>query len=101
MNDPSVLLEPLRRVHDEIRNAVVAAAAEQSDELASIHRDEEGDTIYAIDAVSEGRLLELFRDLPRGHSFVLIAEGLHGGKTVFPPDSTEAAAAWRIVVDPV
>jgi fructose-1,6-bisphosphatase/inositol monophosphatase family enzyme len=100
MNDPSVLLEPLRRVHDEIRNAVVAAA-EQSDELASIHRDEEGDTIYAIDAVSEERLLELFRDLSREHSFVLIAEGLKGGKTVFPAGSTEAAAAWRIIVDPV
>jgi fructose-1,6-bisphosphatase/inositol monophosphatase family enzyme len=100
--DPSVLLDPLRELHTQIRDAVVEATEQQHlDSLSSIHREEDEDTIYAIDVVSEQRLLELFEKLSRQHSFVLIAEGLSGGKTVFPSGTHEADATWRIIVDPI
>jgi fructose-1,6-bisphosphatase/inositol monophosphatase family enzyme len=95
------LIQPLRQLHHRVRDAVVAATERQRlDELANIRRDEEGDTIYAIDAVSEDMLLEFFEGLSRDHSFVLIAEGLHG-PLVFPRGTSEASATWRIIVDPI
>jgi len=94
-------IQPLRQIHDRVRDAVVGATERQRlDELADIRRDDEGDTIYAIDVVSEDMLLELFEDLSRDHSFVLIAEGLHGPK-VFPHGTSESSAEWRIIVDPI
>jgi fructose-1,6-bisphosphatase/inositol monophosphatase family enzyme len=95
------LIQPLRRLHDRVRDAVIEATERQKlDELADIRRDDEGDTIYAIDVVSEDLLLELFGGLSRDHSFVLIAEGLRG-PMVFPRGSSESDAAWRIIVDPI
>jgi fructose-1,6-bisphosphatase/inositol monophosphatase family enzyme len=102
MSDVNMLLEPLRQIHDGIRGVVVAATERQQlDQLAGIARDAEGDTIYAIDAVSEARLLDSFEELGRRHSFVLIAEGLEGGHIVFPHGTDEASATWRIIVDPI
>jgi fructose-1,6-bisphosphatase/inositol monophosphatase family enzyme len=99
---PLELLEAVLRIHESIRDAVVTATEnQQPGELAGIHRDDEGDTIYAIDVVSERRLLALFEELARDHSFVLIAEGLPGGTVLLPRGSTEQAAAWRIIVDPI
>ena len=103
MNSEAVpgLVRSIRQLHHRVRDAVVAATERQRlDELSDIHRDEEGDTIYAIDAVSEGMLLEFFEGLSRDHSFVCIAEGLHGSM-VFPRGSNEASATWRIIVDPI
>lgn len=102
MIDAGDLLEPLRRIHDGIRDAVVTATERQHlDELAHVDRDNEGDTIYAVDAISEETLLELFEELARQYSFVLIAEGLDEGQMVFPQGTDEAAATWRIMVDPI
>jgi fructose-1,6-bisphosphatase/inositol monophosphatase family enzyme len=96
------LLQPLLSIHDRIRDAVVLATERQEiGDLAGVSRDEEGDTIYAIDVVSEATLLELFHDLGKQLSFVLIAEGLHGGSVVFPQGMDEAQADWRIIVDPI
>ena len=95
------LIQPLRQLHNRVRDAVVAATERQRlDELANIRRDEEGDTIYAIDVVSEDMLLEFFEGLSRDHSFVLIAEGLPG-PMVYPRGTSEASATWRIIVDPI
>ena len=102
MNNPEVLLNPLRRIHDQLRDTVVTATESRHvDQLSGVDRDPAGDTIYAIDAVSEDRLLELFEDLSRQHSFVLIAEGLHEGKRVFPRGTPESEATWRILADPI
>jgi fructose-1,6-bisphosphatase/inositol monophosphatase family enzyme len=93
----------IRELHDRIRDAVVTATERQQfDALADIDRDEDGDTIYAIDVVSEHLLIEYFQSLAtsRNESFVLIAEGLQG-PAVFPQGSPEAAAKWRIIVDPI
>lgn len=102
MRDPFPLLEPLLALHDAVRDDVLAATERQRlDELAAISREEAGDTIYAIDAVSEQVVSRFADELARQHSFVLIAEGLPGGQTVLPHGTEEADAAWRIIVDPI
>jgi hypothetical protein len=102
MIDPFPLLEPLFELHNNIREAVLAASANQRlDELAGISRDEAGDTIYAVDAVSESVLIGFFEKLARQESFILIAEGLPAGQIVFPRGTDENAARWRIIVDPI
>src|SRR4030095_105483 len=102
MPDALGLLEPLLRLHDEGRDRVLASTARQRfDELASVTREEAGDTIYAIDAVSEEVIGGFAETLGRQHSFVLVAEGLPGGQQVFPRGTDEAVATWRIIVDPI
>src|SRR5436190_18063620 len=96
------LLEPLRKLHESIRDAVVAATERQSSgDLSAVSREESSDTIYAIDVVSEDLLLSFFEELSAQHSFVLIAEGLPEGQIVFPRGIREADASFRIIVDPI
>jgi hypothetical protein len=102
MIDPLPLLSPLRELHDRIRETVVSTCSRQDAAASSaISRDAEGDTIYAIDAVAEEILIPFFERLSRKHSFVLIAEGLDGGRLVLPRGIDEAAATWRIIMDPI
>jgi fructose-1,6-bisphosphatase/inositol monophosphatase family enzyme len=102
MRDPRALLAPLLEWHGRVRDAVVAATEHQAvDALALVDRDDEGDTIYAIDVVSETVIERLAAALGREHSFVLVAEGLPGGSRSFPPGIDEHAATWRIIVDPI
>jgi len=97
------LLNPIRHLHEAIREAVVAAGeAVPTDELAQIAKEEEGDTIYAIDRVSEELLIEFFTHEVAPHTpIVLIAEGLDQGRVVLPAGAPEAEARWRIIVDPI
>ena len=98
------LLGPIRRIHERVRDAVVVecerAALEQ---LANVVDDEsEGDTIYAIDRVSEELLVELFaEEIATQAPIVLIAEGLAGGQIVLPAGASENDAVWRVIVDPI
>ena len=102
MIDPRPLLQPILEIHNIIRAAVVAATERQGlDELARVSREEAGDTIYAIDVMSEEMLLELFQKLGQQHSFVLVAEGLPEGEVVVPRGIDAAETTWRIIVDPI
>ncbi len=60
--DTKQLLRPIRRIHERVRDAVVAACEQAAvEQLAEVSDDEsEGDTIYAVDRVSEKLLVELF-----------------------------------------
>src|SRR5689334_20234812 len=72
------------------------------DELAAVVAEEAGDTIFAIDRVSEAVLLDRFAELAREWSCVLIAEGLGAtGKVVLPVGTREEDAELRIIVDPI
>ncbi len=95
--------EHVLALHLRIRNAVTAACAQQAlEELSAVAADEPGDTIYAIDKVSEELLVESFTELAqRIGPIVLIAEGLAHGKTVLPSRALEEAAVVRIIVDPI
>ena len=101
--DVRELLDPIRRLHEQIRDAVVLACERAAlEDLAGIAREEEGDTIYAIDRVSEELLIEFFeREVAPATPLVLIAEGLPGGQVVLPRGSSESEAVWRIIVDPI
>src|SRR5438128_7978748 len=95
-SDARALLEPIRRIHLEIRDAVVQACEQaeraQSDHLAGVAQEAEGDTIYAVDRISEERLITLFeREIAPIAPLVLIAEGLHGGRMVLPRGCPEEA----------
>lgn len=101
--DAGSLLEPLRLLHGQVRDAVVAACEEASLEQLSVADDsEEGDTIYAVDRVSEEVLLDFFeREIAPQTPLILIAEGIAGGKIVLPRETKEQDAVWRIIVDPI
>jgi len=94
--DVQELLEPIRAIHNRVRDAVVAACERQDvEELSGVDREAASDTIYSIDVVSEQTIQNLFEDLRRQHRFVLIGEG-------FDEDSqSDAAAEWRVIVDPI
>src|SRR5919201_1033470 len=102
-DDPLQLLAPVRRLHELIRAAVVEACERSAVEsLAQIEREEEGDTIYAVDRVSEELLVEFFeREVAVSTPLVLIGEGLPGGEVVLPHGALEADAVWRVIVDPI
>ncbi len=103
MNDTTALLAPLLRLHALIRDKVVEATERAAlEDLAEIERDDEGDTIYAVDRVSEELLIDFVeREIARAAPVVLVAEGLHGGKVILPNGTDEADAVWRIIVDPI
>lgn len=70
--------------------------------LSAIAREEAGDTIYAVDRISEEILIEFFeREIATRSPLVLIAEGLENGKIVLPRGTREEDAIWRIIVDPI
>jgi fructose-1,6-bisphosphatase/inositol monophosphatase family enzyme len=104
MPDVRVLLAPLRRLHERVRDEVVAACEQaELDDLARIEDDAPGgDTIYAVDRVSEQLLIELFEsEIAPIAPLVLIGEGLPGGSVVLPRGTTEADAVIRVIVDPI
>ncbi|HEX6384683.1 MAG TPA: inositol monophosphatase [Anaerolineae bacterium] len=103
MPDVLNLLSPIRRLHEQIRDAVVAACEQASLEaLAAIAHEEEGDTIYAVDRVSEERLVAFFeQEIAPVTPIVLIAEGLENGQFVLPDGTPESKAIWRVIVDPI
>ena len=103
MADVHALLAPIRQLHERISAAVVEACEGAAvDELAQVVKEEEGDTIFAVDRVSEELLVEVFeREVAPTAPLVLIAEGLEGGQIMLPRGLPEAEAVWRIIVDPI
>jgi fructose-1,6-bisphosphatase/inositol monophosphatase family enzyme len=103
MADVHALLAPIRRLHDRINAAVIAACeGAPVDELARVVKEEEGDTIFAVDRVSEEVLVQVFeREVAPTSPLVLIAEGLEGGQIMLPRGLPESEAVWRIIVDPI
>ncbi len=98
------LLGAIRRIHESVRDAVVREAESALvEQLAEVADDEsEGDTIYAVDRVSEELIVELFElEVAKKFPLVLIAEGIAGGRLTLPRETNEADAVWRIVVDPI
>jgi len=70
--------------------------------LSEIAKEEEGDTIYAIDRVSEELIVEYFAEtVAKETPIVIIGEGLDAGKVVLPVGALETDARWRIIIDPI
>jgi fructose-1,6-bisphosphatase/inositol monophosphatase family enzyme len=94
----------VQALHRRIRRDVVRACEPAAvSKLAGVARDEEGDTIYAIDRVAEHALVDEI-DLAmatREAPVVIVAEGLSGGEVVVPEGADRRAARWVIIVDPI
>ena len=103
MRDIRTLLDPIRRLHETIRAAVVEACERgSSGELAKVVAEEEGDTIFALDRVSEEVLIDFFeREVAPRAPVLLIAEGLSDGQITLPRGTPESDVVWRIIVDPI
>jgi fructose-1,6-bisphosphatase/inositol monophosphatase family enzyme len=102
MRDPRLLLEPILAWQGRVRDEVVAACEHrQMAALTAVDRDTPGDTIYAIDVVAEAVLERFAGTLARDHAFVLVAEGLEGGRRCYPEGRDETSVDWRIIVDPI
>ena len=102
-NDVLKLLDPVRRLHEKIRRSVVEACERaRPGELATVVSEQEGDTIFALDRVSEELLIEfLEREAALFGPLILIAEGLIDGQITLPRDTLESDVVWRIIVDPI
>ncbi len=103
MNNITSLFAPIKSLHELIRSRVVEACERNSiEQLSSIVADGEGDTIFAVDRVSEELLIEFVDcEIASKVPVVLIAEGLENGKVVLPNGAKESDAIWRIIVDPI
>jgi fructose-1,6-bisphosphatase/inositol monophosphatase family enzyme len=98
---PRSLLNPILELHASIRDEVVRATERgQVEALAAVDRDSESDTIYAIDVVGEAVVDRFAETLARHISFVLVAEGLPGGRRSYPAGA-ESSADWLIIIDPI
>jgi fructose-1,6-bisphosphatase/inositol monophosphatase family enzyme len=102
-NDVRKLLDPVRRLHEAIRGSVVEACERaRPAELATVVSEQEGDTIFALDRVSEELLIEFFeREVASFGPLKLIAEGLIDGQITLPRGIAESDVVWRIIVDPI
>ncbi|HXI91309.1 MAG TPA: inositol monophosphatase [Blastocatellia bacterium] len=103
-SDIGALLAPLRLLHERVRDTVIAACEQASlEDLARVDDDaSQGDTIYAVDRVSEDVLIELFEsEIASIAPLILIGEGLPEGKVVLPRGTAEEDAVWRVIVDPI
>jgi fructose-1,6-bisphosphatase/inositol monophosphatase family enzyme len=96
-------LSPIRELHREIRATVTAACKQKSVEaMSSVAEDGEGDTLYAVDKISEAVLVRgLARDADRLGGVVLVAEGIAGGFVTLPEHRAESSCRYRILVDPI
>jgi len=102
MRDPRALLDTIRTLHAEVRDEIVAATERQGlESMAAIDRDDEGDTIYAIDVVGESIVTRFTDRLARDRAIIVVAEGLPGGRRTYPDGADAASADWWIVVDPI
>lgn len=102
--DIGALLAPLRRLHERVRDAVIEACEQEAlEDLARVDDDSaEGDTIYAVDRISESVLVELFEsEIAQIAPLILIGEGLPDSGVVLPKGTPEAHAVWRVIVDPI
>ena len=102
-SDIRKLFDPVRRLHELIRASVVEASERASlRELATVVSEQEGDTIFALDRVSEELLIDFVeREVASLGPVILVAEGLHDGTITVPRGTAESDVVWRIIVDPI
>ena len=103
LRNPTALLARLRDIHDAIRDAVLAACENTTlERLAAVVGHDAGDTVFAIDRVSEAVLLEHFESLAHDWPCLLIAEGLgQDGRAILPAGTALADVEIVVIVDPI
>ena len=108
------IVDVVRGIHDRIRDDIIAACEQAASdaEMAGIAHDGPGDTIYAIDKVSEDTLISEIQSTIATHETVLlVAEGIEpDGRILLGPESrphaepesdASARPRWTLLVDPI
>src|SRR6185369_2446878 len=102
MRDRQALLDTILALHAEVRDDIVAATERHGLEaMAAVDRDDEGDTIYAIDVIGESIVERFAERLARDRAVVIVAEGVPGGRRTCPDGADPATADCWIIVDPI
>jgi fructose-1,6-bisphosphatase/inositol monophosphatase family enzyme len=103
IRDAARLLDQLRRIHGAIRDAVVHACERSAlEHLAQPLGETAGDTIFAIDRVSEAVLLHHVAALAAEWPCMLVAEGLgDDGRLMLPAGLPPDQAELIIIIDPI
>ena len=102
MSDARPLIPAILALHDRIRASVLDAfATRHHDDLAGVAHDDQGDTIYAVDRVSETALVDGLTEIAREEPLCLVAEGLPPGGLTLPRGTRDADCRWRLLVDPI
>jgi fructose-1,6-bisphosphatase/inositol monophosphatase family enzyme len=103
MREIRQLLGPVCSLHEKIRASVVEACERStSGEMAKVVSEQEVDTIFALDRVSEELLIDYFeREVAASAPVLLIAEGLSDGQIIMPRGTAESDVVWRIIMDPI
>lgn len=95
-------VERLRSLALEMRTAVLSGVRVSSvEELAEAIGDRGGDTIYRLDEHAEATLLSFCSEWGEELPFVLVAEGLEGGRQLFPATADPDEPAFMLIVDPI
>lgn len=90
-------------LHHAIRAMVVhATESESAEKLAEVARDDDGDTIYAIDEIGEADIKETLGlwALEAGVHLNVVGEGIASGMARLECRNP-AAETWRVIVDPI
>jgi hypothetical protein len=97
------LVAAVRRLHEQLRaDVILAAERHATDDLSRVAGDAAGDTLYALDSLTEAPLVEFFeREVAPHVPLMLIAEGIRGGRLVLPVDASETDVRWQVIVDPI
>jgi fructose-1,6-bisphosphatase/inositol monophosphatase family enzyme len=97
------LCRRLLGIHEAIRDEVVSACeARSTDDLARVVGDDAGDTLFAIDRVTDSVLLAHFADLSRTWPCLLVAEGLgRTGEAILPSGTKSTDVEIVAIVDPI
>ena len=101
MSDVERLLEPIRSLHNTVRDAVVDACARQTPEQLATTAGDDGDTIYAIDRVAEAALMRGLDEVAKQQPISVVAEGLPRGSVVLPRGAAEHDCRYRLLIDPL
>jgi len=102
VSDPRTLLPAILALHDRIRASILDAfETRHRDDLAGVAHDEEGDTIYAVDRVSESVLVDGLSEIARDEPLCLVAEGLSPAGVPLPLGTSDEKCRWRLLVDPI
>lgn len=101
MLDPTEFTPRLRAFYRELRDALHAHVSRSAiAEMSAASRYEGGDTIYALDLESEEILLRFCESWGRQTPFLLVCEGLPGGRRLFGTNDV-SSAQFVLICDPI
>ena len=103
MEKLQILYRAIRKLHEKIRDDVLDACENNPPEaLSQIDHEAREDTIYAIDRISDTRLIEFFENqIANQIPLVLIAEGIPGGRALLPGGISEDEIEYYVIIDPI